>query len=390
MSARKPGSVRKEEQPVENTAFRYCGKPDKDQQLLLNGTLGACRWLHNRMLSDRKAMYEQCGDQERRSPAWYKHLTPYGAWLKEADSSALSNEALFLNRAYENFFAGRAGYPKFRKKSDHRDSYTTSVTRGNIKVRFDKGRMFLKLPKIKTEIELCGGRRPYPGGKLKSVTVTHEPNGKYYFSLLYEYPETKPEDHCDTEKAIGLDMSMHEFCVTSEGEFIDHEHPFRKAEARLAREQRRLSHMKRGSANYEKQRRKIARLYSKTKNQRKDFAHKLSRRLVSEYDIIGVEDLNMRAMAQSLNFGKSVMDKGWGMFVTFLTYKAKRAGKHLIKVSKWFPSSQLCHECGTIFKKTKDLSVREWTCPNCGHKHNRDVNAAMNIRDEAVRIALSA
>ena len=148
--------------------------------------------------------------------------------------------------------------------------------------------------------------------------------------------------------------------------------------------------MKKGSANYEKQRRKIARLHSKIKNQRKDFVHKLSRRLVSEYDIIGVEDLNMRAMAQSLNFGKSVMDKGWGMFVTFLTYKSKRAGKHLIKVSKWFPSSQLCHECGTIFKKTKDLSAREWTCPNCGHKHNRDVNAAMNIRDEAVRIALSA
>lgn len=229
MPGRKPGSVRKKEQPVENTAYKYCGKPNEEQQLLLNRTLGACRWLHNRMLSDRKAMYEQCGDQEKRSPAWYKHLMPYGTWLKDTDSSALANEELHLNRAYENFFAGRAGYPKFRKKSDHHDSYTTNMTNGNIRVRFDKGRIFLKLPKIKSEIELYGGRRPYPGGKLKSVTVTHEPNGKYYFSLLYEYPETKPEDHFDVKKAIGLDMSMHEFCVTSEGEFIDHEHPFKKS-----------------------------------------------------------------------------------------------------------------------------------------------------------------
>ena len=387
---RKPGQAKKTKLPVERTGYRYYGKPSGKQMQALNETLGACRWLHNRMLSDRMTMYEQCGDSEKRPPAWYKHIMPYGTWLKKVDSSALANEELHLNRAYENFFAGRAGYPKFRKKSDHRDSYTTSVTNNNIKVRFDKGRMFLKLPKIDGEIELYGGRRPAPGGKLKSVTVTHEPNGKYYFSLLYEYPEAMPEDHCDVKKAIGLDMSMHEFCVTSEGEFIDHEHPYVKAQSRLAREQRRLSHMKKGSANYRKQCEKIARLHSKIKNQRKDFAHKLSRRLVSEYDIIGIEDLNMRAMAQSLNFGKSVMDKGWGMFVTFLAYKAKRAGKHLVKVSKWFPSSQRCHECGTLFPKTKDLSVREWTCPVCGHKHNRDVNAALNIRDEAVRIALSA
>ena len=387
---RKPRQPKKTKQPVERTGYRYCGKPNDEQKRILNGTLGACRWLHNRMLSDRMTMYEQCGDQEKRSPAWYKHIMPYGTWLKDADSSALANEEIHLNRAYENFFAGRAGYPKFRKKSDHQDSYTTSMTNGNIRVRFSKGRMFLKLPKIDDEIELYGGRRPAPGGKLKSVTVTHEPNGKYYFSLLYEYPEAMSEDHCDVEKAIGLDMSMHEFCVTSEGEFIDHEHPYVKAQSRLAREQRRLSHMKKGSANYRKQCEKIARLHSKVKNQRRDFAHKLSRKLVSEYDIIGVEDLNMRAMAQSLNFGKSVMDKGWGMFVAFLTYKAKRTGKHLIKVSKWFPSSQLCHECGTLFPKTKDLSVREWTCPNCGHKHSRDVNAALNIRDEAVRLALSA
>ena len=376
---------KQKKQPCEQTGYRYYGRPDKDQTKAINGTLGSCRWLYNRMLSDRSEMYRQCGDSEKRSPAWYKGLHPYGDWLKEADSLALANVELNLENAYDKFFSGEGGYPTYKRKSNHHDSYTTNMVNGNIKVRFANGHMLLKLPKVKGEIELFG-RWPAKGGKLKSVTVTHEPNGRYYFSLLYEYPKRKTEDHRDTSKSVGLDMSMHEFCVASEGEHIDHEHPFRKTEKKLAREQRRLSHMKKGSSNYEKQRVKVARLHSKVKNQRTDFAHKLSRRLVDEYDIIGIEDLNMQGLAQSLNFGKSVSDKGWGMFVRFLMCKAERAGKHVIKVSKWFPSSQRCHECGTVFRKTKDLSIREWTCPHCGHHHDRDVNAALNIRDEALRI----
>ena len=181
-------------------------------------------------------------------------------------------------------------------------------------------------------------------------------------------------------------MSMHEFYVDSNGKHVDYGKPYHAMQNRIAREQRKLSHMKMGSSNYQKQRVKIAKLYAKTKHQRNDALHKLSRQLVDTYDIIGIENLNMKAMSQSLNFGKSVSDKGWGMFTTMLAYKAQRVGRRVIKVDKFFPSSQMCHECGRLNKLTKDLSVREWTCPGCGHHHDRDENAALNIRDEAVRI----
>jgi putative transposase len=245
---------------------------------------------------------------------------------------------------------------------------------------------FLTLPKISGEIKVRAHRKVPEDGVLKSVTVTHEPDGKYYFSLLYEVPHKTVSHEVDPDSAIGLDMSMHEFYVDSEGNHVDYGKPYHDLQGRISREQRKLSHMKKGSSNYRKQRAKIARLYAKAKHQRSDALHKLSRKLVDSYDIIGIEDLNMKAMAQSLNFGKSVGDKGWVMFTVMLAYKAKQKGKQLIKVGKFFSSSQMCHECGTLHKLTKDLSVREWTCPDCGHYHDRDENAALNIRDEAVRI----
>ena len=159
------------------------------------------------------------------------------------------------------------------------------------------------------------------------------------------------------DNAIGLDMSMHAFYVDSNGNAVDAPHPYLQIQERLAKEQRKLSHMKKGSYNYRKQRKKIAALYAKTKHQRNDFLHKLSRKLVDSYDIIGIEDLNMRGMSQSLNFGKSVSDKGWGMFTVMLCYKAEALGKKVIRIDRWFPSSQTCSSCGCTSKQTKDLSV---------------------------------
>ena len=179
---------------------------------------------------------------------------------------------------------------------------------------------------------------------------------------------------------------MHAFYVDSNGNTVDTPHPYLRSQDRLAKEQRKLSHMKKGSSNYRKQRKKIAALYAKTKHQRNDFLHKLSRKLVDTYDIIGIEDLNMHGMSQSLNFGKSVSDKGWGMFTVMLCYKAEALGKKVIRIDRWFPSSQTCNNCGYISAQTKDLSVREWICPHCGTHHNRDKNEAVNIRNEAVRI----
>ena len=384
---RKPGQCASAN--VDHIALRFRGMPTPVQMEALNQTLGACRWLYNRMLYDRSACYQQTGEALNLTPAWYKHLSCC-PWLKDADSLALANVQLHLNRAFDNFFNGRSAYPKFKRKADHYDSYTTNIaSKGAANLRFRMGKRktgLLTLPKIDGEIRLKAHRKVPVNGILKSVTVTHEPDGKYYFSLLYEVPHEEICHDIDPDNVIGLDMSMHSFYVDSNGKHIDYGKPYHDMQSRIAREQRKLSHMKKGSSNYRKQRVKVAKLCAKAKHQRSDALHKLSRQLVDTYDIVGIEDLNMKAMSQSLNFGKSVGDKGWGMFTNLLAYKAQRAGKRVIKVGKFFPSSQMCHECGTLHKLTKDLSVREWTCPDCGHHHDRDENAALNIRDEAVRI----
>ena len=372
-----------------NKAYVYRLYPTVDQKILFAKTFGCCRKIWNLMLGDRIDAYNDYGITLLPTPAWYKSDDRY-SYLKEVDSLALANVQLHLNRAFNNFFNGRSAYPKFKRKSDHCDSYTTNIaSKGATNLRFRMGKRkagFLTLPKIGGEIKVRAHRKVPTDGILKSVTVTHEPDGKYYFSLLYEVPHEEIYHDIDPDNAIGLDMSMHNFYVDSNGKHIDYGKPYHTMQNRIAREQRKLSHMKMGSSNYQKQRVKIAKLHAKAKHQRSDALHKLSRQLVDTYDIIGIEDLNMKAMSQSLNFGKSVGDKGWGMFANMLAYKAQRAGKRVIKVGKFFPSSQMCHECGTLHKLTKDLSVREWTCPDCGHHHDRDENAALNIRDEAVRL----
>lgn len=260
------------------------------------------------------------------------------------------------------------------------------MVNGNIKLRTSGKYLYLSLPKILGEIQIRSHRPVKKNGKLKSVTVSREPNGKYYVSLLFEYPEKKRHYDIDPDNAIGLDMSMSEFYIDSNGDRKDTPHAYKKLQNRIAVEQRRLSHMKKCSSNYQKQRLRIAKLHAKAKHQRADFLHKVSRELADTYDIIGIEDLDMKGMSQALNFGKPVSDKGWGMFVRMMTYKAADAGKRVIKISRWFPSSQMCHECGCVSKKTKDLSVREWVCPHCGVTLDRDKNAAVNIKNEAVRI----
>lgn len=363
-----------------NKAYKFRIYPNKEQITLIQKTFGCVRFLYNRMLSDKKAYYDRTKENLHVTPAQYKNEFP---WLKEVDSLALSNAAQNLKTAYEGFFRlPERGFPKFKSKHRNRKSYTTNNVNGNIRIK--KG--YLKLPKLGF-VKLKQHREIPKGYVLKSVTVSQTPSGRYEASILFFY-ESQVEQQ-ELHSFIGLDFSMKELYVDSDGNQASYPRYYRKSERKLKREQRKLSHMQKGSRNRRKQRKKVARLHEKVSNQRKDFLHKKSRKLVDAYDAVCIETLNMHSMAGSLHFGKSVHDNGWGMFVSFLEYKAKDKGKKVIKVDQFFPSSQLCHDCGFQNPEVKDLFIREWICPACGAFHNRDVNAAVNIQREGMRMAFA-
>lgn len=225
---------------------------------------------------------------------------------------------------------------------------------------------------------------------IKTVTISKTPSGKYYISILVEYEnQILP---IIPKNFLGLDFAMHGLYVASDEDNADYPNFLRKAEKRLVKAQRKLSKRQKGSRNRNKQRLRVAVLHEKIANQRRDFLHKKARYLADRYDAIGIEDISVKAMAKrkkggKFSFGKSISDNGWSMFTSMLEYKLAWQGKQLIKIDKWYPSSQLCHVCGYQNNDTKDLSVREWDCPKCGSHHNRDKNAAINIREEARRIS---
>lgn len=371
---------------TEQFAYRFEGYPSESAALQMQRTIGCCRFLWNRMKADRDQAYQTSGKVIYPTPAQYKR-DPDLKWLCEVDSLALANVQLNLKTAYNNFWDGLSEFPSFKKKGRCKESYTTNIASKGAKNLRLEGNM-LKLPKVKESIRLKVHRPIRSGGILKSCTVTHERNGKWMFSLLYEYPKQEsPAVKCDPKQIlhIGLDMSLSNLFVDSDGDTPSFMKPYHKLQNKLAREQRKLSRMEKGSKNYERQRVRVAKLYSKTKNQRKDFLHKLSCQLINTYHVIGIEDLDMSAMKQALKFGKSVNDIGWGMFVSMLQYKSKRTGCHIIKVNKWFPSSKMCSKCGHVHKELK-LSDRTYICPKCGHVMNRDYQAAINIDVEAMKI----
>lgn len=366
------------------TGYKYCIDASDAPLHELNCNLGAARWLYNRYVADYKAALDNGERLVVMTPAQYKGIDGL-EWLAEMDSLNLANVQLHFSTALDRYYQGLSKFPSFKSKHDRNDSYTTNNVSGNIKLIRSRHGVFLKLPKIKQPVRLSC-HRPLPeDGAIKSVTISHEPDGRYYASILVA-ENGKPSGHSiDCDNSIGLDMSLPKLYVDSDGNEADYHKPFRKSQGRLAREQRKLSHMKRGSRNYEKQRQRIAKLHAKIKHQRKDQLHKISHSLTETYDIIGIEDLDMSAMKRALRFGKSVSDNGWGMFTGMLGYKCLRKGKALIKVSKWFPSSRTCCACGHIHKELQ-LSDRTYVCPACGNVMCRDHQAAINIRNEAISL----
>ena len=368
---------------MRNIAYRYRIWPDASQTVMLKKTFGCCRFVYNRMLSDKKAAYEKEGRLPRITPAGYKK--DY-VWLKEVDSLALANEQLHLESAYERFFdSTKNRYPKYKTRHDSRQSYTTNAVNGNIRIEGE----YLRLPKVgKVKIRLH--RKAPAEWKLKSVTVSMEASGEYYASILYEIPESENQavrEEIQGKKELnilGIDYAMQGLAVFSDGTRADYPGYYRKGQEKLAREQRKLSHCRKGSRNYEKQRKRVAKCHQKVRNQRNDYQHKLSRRIAERYDAAAVEDIDMKAMSRSLHFGKSVMDNGFGKFREMLAYKLERQGKQLIKIGRFYPSSKRCSCCGQV-KKELGLDERTYICA-CGNRMDRDVNAAINIREEGRRL----
>lgn len=340
-------------------------------------TFGCVRFIYNRMLADKIAHYKQTGHTLQTTPAQYKNEFE---WLKEVDSLALANAQLNLQSAYKNFFSQkRVGFPKFKSKKNSRKRYTTNNQNGSVRIENGK----LKLPKV--GFVKIVQHRPIIG-KIKSVTIEQTPTNKYFASILVEYENQVPE--VELQKFIGLDFSTHDLYVTSEGESANYPRYLRRSEKKLARLCRRHSKRKLGSQNRERMRLKVCLVYEKITNQRLDYLHKKSYCLAEDYDAVCIETLNMHSMSQTLKFGKSVSDNSFGKFRDMLDYKLYFRGKKLVKVDKWFASSQLCSKCGYKNAQVKDLKIREWKCPLCGTEHDRDINAAINIREEGKRITV--
>ena len=363
-------------------AYRFRIYPNHDQQVLFARTFGCCRFIYNRMLTDKKDWYEKHHEMLRTTPAQYKKKYE---WLKEVDSLALANVQLHLEAAYRKFFREKkAGFPRYKTKRHHRQSYTTNVVNNNIRLEGKR----LRLPKA-GEVKIVLHRQIPQEAVMKSVTVVREESGKYYACILCELPEPenqRAEADTGEAKILGIDYAMQGMGVFSDGTRADYPGYYRRAQKKLAREQRKLSHCEKGSRNYEKQRKRVAICHEKIRNQRDDYRHKLTRKLAERFDAVAVEDLDMKALSRCLHLGKGVMDNAYGAFLQKLSYKLEEEGKELIRIDRWYPSSQICSSCGTVHPEVKILNVREWFCDNCLQYHDRDINAAKNIREEGRRL----
>jgi putative transposase len=351
--------------------YKFRLYPNKEQETFLNKHFGCVRFIYNYLLNKRKESYEEGNplsshQAKKLIPPLKQELT----WLKEVNSQSLQQACINLDNAFKRFFKKQGSYPQFKKKHNKNAFHIPQ----HFQILPEQG--LIRIPKLKTPIKTIFHRDIENLIKYKSLTISKTPTGKFFVSILVEQEALPVGDL--PYKQIGVDLGLKDFLTTSEGEKVKASKFFRKAQKKLRKAQRRLSRKKKASMNRRKQRLLVARLHEKVANQRKDFLHKVSHKLVHENQVIYLEDLNVKGMLKNRRLSKSVSDVGWSEFVRQLKYKAEWYGRRIVQIGRFEPSSQLCSNCGYRYRELK-LEERNWSCNSCGERHDRDINAALNI-----------
>lgn len=353
-------------------AYKYRLYPTKEQAEMFEQTFNATRLVYNLALELKKRAWEQRinltkYDIGKQLPELKAEFT----WLKEVNAQSLVAAIATLDFAYQQFFRGR-GYPKFKSKREKQSFHCTGNKR---EVDWERNR--LTIPKI-SDIPIVLHRKFE--GKIKTITISRTATGKYFASIMVDTDQPLPEKkEVDESTAIGIDMGIRHFAILSDGTKYENPRLLQKSLDRLSVLQRRASKKKKGSNNQKKANKKVALLHEKIANQRKDFLHKLSDSIVKNYDTVCLETLGINKMMQELNMGLQIGDAGWGTFIKQLEYKAKWAGKNVIKIPRYIPSSKICSTCCIINNELQPMQVKTWNCPTCGTVQDTDINAAINI-----------
>ncbi|WP_121616547.1 IS200/IS605 family element RNA-guided endonuclease TnpB [Virgibacillus halodenitrificans] len=374
-----------------NKAYKFRIYPTKEQEILIAKTIGCSRFVFNRFLGQWNDTYKETGKglTYNSCSSELTKLKSELVWLKEVDSIALQSSLKNLADSYTRFFKKQNKAPRFKSKKNNVQSYTTKETNNNIAIVGNS----IKLPKLGL-VRFAKSREVH--GRILNATVRRNPSGKYFVSILAE-TEVQPLEK--TESSIGIDLGITDFAILSDGRRINNNKFTIKIEKKLKREQRKLSRRALNAKNnginlfdaknYQKQKRKVARLHERVMNQRNDFLNKLSTEIIKNHDIVCIEDLNTKGMLRDHKLAKSISDVSWSAFVSKLEYKANWYGKTIVKINRWFPSSQVCSNCGHQDGK-KSLEIRDWTCSVCHKHHDRDINASKNILAEGLRTLVLA